>query len=155
MQKTIITNNIKETKSLGEKIARCLKPGDNVALVGELGSGKTTFTKGIAKGLSIKNPEYVNSPSFVLIREYEGRVSLYHFDLYRLERLEDIEYMGIQEYLGGKGVVVIEWAEKLGHLTPNEYLKVDIDIKGKEKRRFRFTPYGKRYSDIISRYLRG
>ena len=155
MEKNLISNSEKETKKIGEALARLLKPGDNIALTGNLGSGKTTFTKGIARGLGVENPEYVNSPSFVLVREYKGRSNLYHFDLYRLDSLEEIEYIGINEYLDGDGVVVIEWAQKMGKLMPVDYMQVEIDMIDEKKRRFIFKPYGKRYSNIISRYIRG
>ena len=109
----MITNSAKETMLIGEKLARKLKPGDMIALSGDLGSGKTTFTKGIGKGLGVKDSKRINSPTFVLIREYSGKVPLYHLDLYRLDDLEGIENLAIEEYIYGNGVTVIEWAEKI------------------------------------------
>ena len=153
MNNSIVSNSLKDTKSIGEKLAKLLKPGDNIALIGELGSGKTTFTKGLASGLGVKDPEYVNSPSFVLLKEYEARINLYHFDLYRIESLGDIDYIGISEYINGDGITVIEWADKMKALMPAEYLKITIRITGKERRVFNFKPYGKRYYNIISRYI--
>ncbi len=149
-----ISNNTKETEDLGAKIAKLLKPGDNIALTGNLGSGKTTFTKGLARGLKMERPEYVNSPSVVKRKEDQGRVKLYHFDLYRLDGLEDIEYISMQEYLDGDGVVVIEWADKMETLLPAQYLEISIDIKAEKKRKFTFKPYGKRYNNIVSRYIK-
>ncbi len=154
MKDFLISNSPEETKILGEKLARLLKPGDNLALTGNLGSGKTTFTKGLAMGMNVKKPEYVNSPSFVLMREYKGSISLYHFDLYRLDDLMDVEYIGIHEYLNGDGVVVIEWADKMKNLLPVEYLEVYINIKDKEKRLLKIRPHGKRYDNIVNRYLK-
>jgi len=148
------SKNAKETEALGERLARLLKGGEIIALSGELGSGKTTFTKGIARGLGVDNAEYVNSPSFVLIKEYSGRVNLYHFDLYRLDNLYEIEYIGIQEYLNSNGVVVIEWAQKLKELLPEEFLKISIKITGNNRRNFEFEGFGKRYEDIVSRYIK-
>ncbi len=150
----VISNSAEETEDLGAKLAKLLKPGDNIALTGNLGSGKTTFTKGLARGLKIERPEYVNSPSFVLMKEYEGRVKLYHFDLYRLDNLEDIEYISMQEYLDGDGVVAIEWADKMKMLLPAQYLEISIDIRAEKKRKFTFKPYGKRYNNIVSRYIK-
>lgn len=151
---TVVTNSAKETESLGERLAPFLKPGDVLALTGELGSGKTTFTKGIAKGLEVARCEYVNSPSFVLVKEYKGRINLYHLDLYRLDKLYEIEYIGLQEYLDGDGIVVIEWAEKLDRLLPKEYLAIFIDIIDKDKRGFSFKADGERFNTIIRRYLK-
>lgn len=150
----MITKSVKETESLGRGLAGLLRAGDVVALTGELGSGKTTFTKGIARGLGIAHPEYVNSPSFVLIKEYKGKIGLYHFDLYRLDELYQMEYIGLQEYLNGDGIVVIEWAEKLTKLLPNEYLAIVIEIIDKDRRGFSFKAYGKRFDTIIGRYLK-
>ncbi|NQT95892.1 MAG: tRNA (adenosine(37)-N6)-threonylcarbamoyltransferase complex ATPase subunit type 1 TsaE [Candidatus Omnitrophica bacterium] len=150
----MITKTTEETKRMGERLAKLFKGGEVIALSGELGSGKTTFTKGIARGLGVKDPEYVNSPSFVLIKEYKGKLNLYHFDLYRLDNLGDIEYIGIQEYLDDNGVVVIEWAEKLQSLLPKEHIKISISIMGNNKRRLQAQGHGKEYENIVSRYLK-
>ncbi|MFA5068782.1 MAG: tRNA (adenosine(37)-N6)-threonylcarbamoyltransferase complex ATPase subunit type 1 TsaE [Candidatus Omnitrophota bacterium] len=154
MKKKIISKSPDDTIRLGCLLARFLQAGDNIILDGDLGSGKTLFTKGIAAGLKIPNPEYVNSPSFTLIKEYKGPVNLYHLDLYRLDRLEDIEYIGVKEYLNGDGVVVIEWARRMGALLPVEYLGIRIDITGPCGRDFLFEGKGRRYDHIISRYFR-
>ena len=129
----IITRAPGETKRLGERIGRLLLPGDTVALIGELGSGKTVLTKGIAKGLGIKgNP--VRSPSFIFIKEYSGRIPLFHFDLYRLKKPEGLNTLGYEEYFSGKGVVVIEWAERAKNLLPQGCLKIELSILGKNER---------------------
>ena len=123
-----------ETKRLGERIGKLLLPGDTVALIGELGSGKTVLTKGIARGLGIKgNP--VRSPSFVLIKEYPGKVPLFHFDLYRLKKSEELNTIGYEEYFSGKGIVVIEWAERAKNFLPEEYLEVKLSIINKNERK--------------------
>jgi len=130
----MITNSPEDTMRLGEKLAAGLKLGDVVALYGDLGSGKTTFTKGIGKALGVKDFYYINSPSFVLIKEYEGRIPLYHIDLYRLQRLQEIKDIGIEEYLGCRGVSVIEWAEKIKGLIPKSHIAVHFKFKGERKR---------------------
>jgi tRNA threonylcarbamoyladenosine biosynthesis protein TsaE len=150
----LISNSEKETQLLGKRLASFLKPGDIIALRGDLGSGKTTFTKGIAVGLGVKNSQYVSSPSFVIVREHAAICRLYHIDLYRLDNIEDIEYIGIQEYLDSDGVTVIEWAEKLGPLTKREYISITIKTLSPKKRRLNIKPYGKRYSNIIGRYIK-
>jgi len=154
MKNFLISKNAKETQMLGARLAKLLNPGDNIALTGNLGSGKTTFTKGLARGLNIEKPEYVNSPSFVLMKEYKGRANLYHFDLYRLDSLEDIEYISMREYLDGDGIVVIEWADRMKMLLPAQYLEISIGIAAEKKRKFTFIGHGKRYNNIISRYLK-
>ena len=129
----IITHNPEETIELGKKIAVTLLKGDVILLYGDLGSGKTTFTKGIGEGLGLKSSP-INSPTFVLVREYKAKLPIYHLDLYRLDRLEDIEGIGIEEYLYGDGVTIIEWAEKIKDILPKRYLSVKLKIKDKDER---------------------
>lgn len=130
----MITNSDRETMLAGEKLAKRLKPGDMVALSGNLGSGKTTFTKGIGKGLGVKDPKRINSPTFVLIKEYSGNVPLYHLDLYRLNDLREIENLAIEEYIYGDGITIIEWAEKIMPILPEQYVSVKFKIRGDNKR---------------------
>ena len=130
----MLTNSVRETMLIGERLARTLNPGDMIALSGDLGSGKTTFTKGIGKGLGVKNSKRINSPTFVLIKEYSGKIPLYHLDLYRLDDLKEIENLAIEEYIYGTGVTVIEWAEKMKSLLPKKYISVRFKVKGDGKR---------------------
>lgn len=130
----MITKNAEETILAGEKLAKKLKPGDIIALSGNLGSGKTTFTKGIGKGLGVKNPRRINSPTFVLIKEYNGKIPLYHIDLYRLDGLKEIENLAVEEYIYGKGVTVIEWAEKMKFALPKKHISVRFKVKGGDRR---------------------
>ena len=120
------THSPEETQEIGVKIGCQLNPGDVVALVGDLGVGKTCLTQGIARGAGVYQDQTVNSPSYILINEYEGKIPVYHIDLYRLERLEDIIALGLEEYLEGEGVCVIEWADRLGELLPESYIQVSI-----------------------------
>ncbi|MFH1645270.1 MAG: tRNA (adenosine(37)-N6)-threonylcarbamoyltransferase complex ATPase subunit type 1 TsaE [Candidatus Omnitrophota bacterium] len=152
--KKVYSYSAKETEVIGEKIGLLLEKGDFLALRGELGSGKTTLTKGIARGLEIEKPEYVNSPSFVIANEYRGKINLYHFDLYRLDDLVDIEYLGVEDYLEGDGVVVIEWADKMKQLVPEAFLEISIEIVDEYARVFKLSAKGKRYEDIIDRYFK-
>jgi len=130
----IDSSSEKETIRIGEEIAKCLKPGDMVALSGDLGAGKTTLVKGIAKGLGVKNYRYVNSPSFTIVKEYKGKVPLFHFDVYRLNNLKDIEYIGYEDYLARDGVVVIEWSNKMTRILPKRHLDISLKISGRSKR---------------------
>lgn len=135
----MITHSAEETIKLGEKLAGELSRGDVVALYGDLGSGKTTFTKGIGKGLGVKNPRRINSPTFVLIKEYGARIPMYHLDLYRLDRLQDIEALAVAEYIYGDGVIIIEWAEKMKKILPKQHIAVRFIIKGENEREIKIN----------------
>ena len=130
-----ISNSVEETIAIAAKLARKLEKGNCVALVGDLGSGKTVFTKGIAEGLGVKNPRYVNSPTFVIIKEYKGKMPLYHFDLYRLDRSTALDAESYEEYFYGDGVSVIEWADKIRPLLPKKYIEVKLKVAGENKRK--------------------
>jgi len=133
--KEIISNNEKDTVKLGEHLAKGAKPGDFFALYGDLGSGKTVLTKGIAKGLGVKDPTHVNSPSFVLIKEYKGRLPLYHFDVYRLESGDILDTVAYEEYFYGKGVTVCEWADKIKGILPERRTDIKLFHMSAKKRR--------------------
>lgn len=130
-----ISKSVKETLSFGEKLAKRLKGGDFVALIGDLGSGKTVLTKGIAKGLGVKNACYVNSPTFVIIKEYKGKLPLYHFDLYRLDHPGLLDVENFKEYFYGDGVAVVEWADKIKGLLPKKRWEVRMSLAGEGKRK--------------------
>lgn len=148
--KKFITENPAQTIKLAQKLAGFLKKGNVLGLIGELGSGKTTFVKGIAKGLKIKEGNVV-SPSFVLIREYQGSLPLYHFDLYRLNYVEEVELLGYEDYFYGEGITCVEWAEKIENLLPTEYLKIKFDILEPNKRNIIFYPRGSHFKEMIKR----
>ena len=120
------THSPEETQEIGVEIGRQLNPGDVVALIGDLGVGKTCLTQGIARGAGVYQDQTVNSPSYILINEYAGKIPVYHIDLYRLERLEDIIALGLEEYLDGDGICVIEWADRMGELLPEDCIQVKI-----------------------------
>jgi tRNA threonylcarbamoyladenosine biosynthesis protein TsaE len=124
------TKNAEETKKLGSLLAEKLVCGDIVSLYGGLGAGKTVFTKGIAEGLGVK--EEIVSPTFTILKEYEGREKLYHFDLYRIEDEEELEHIGFYEYLGRDGICVIEWPENAENLP--ECIKVRMTGSGGDER---------------------
>ena len=129
-----ISKSVEETMEIGAKFAKGLKKGDCVALIGDLGAGKTVFTKGVAKGLGVRNARYVNSPTFVIIKEYEGRFPLYHFDLYRLDGHSGFDDMNYEEYFYGDGVTVIEWADKIRELLPDRYWEVILKATDEKRR---------------------
>ena len=107
------THTPEETIQLGVKIGKSLQSGDMVFLFGDLGAGKTTLTQGIAQGLGVAENEYVRSPSFTLINEYQGRIPIFHIDLYRIEKTSELENLGLEEVLFNAGVCIVEWAKKL------------------------------------------
>ena len=128
-----LTKSPEETFGFGEHLAATLKAGDVLLLTGELGAGKTTLIQGIASGLGIK--QQITSPAFKLLSIYRGRLELYHFDLYRLSRLKDIEDIGITDYLySGNGVVVVEWAEKARALWPQKKIEIYLSILNENER---------------------
>lgn len=124
------TENPEETQVLGEKLGKTLKQGDVIALIGDLGTGKTCLTQGIARGVGIASGEVVNSPSYILINEYNGTVPIYHIDLYRLENSEEIAELGLSEYVEGDGICIIEWAERMADALPDTCIKIHITLAG-------------------------
>ena len=124
--RTVHIKNEKETRAFGLALAKTLKPGAIVGLVGELGTGKTTLTRYIAEGLGILEP--IQSPTFTIIREHRnGRLPLFHFDVYRLEEPDDLFELGYEDYFYGEGVTVVEWADKVGDLMPEDTLWIYLD----------------------------
>jgi tRNA threonylcarbamoyladenosine biosynthesis protein TsaE len=124
MPETITSHNAEETRQWGELLAKSLKPGDIVALVGELGAGKTVLAQGILKGLGVE--ETVQSPSFIMAREYIGRLPTVHIDLYRLHGSDEFLALGFEEYLNGHYIAIIEWAEKaLDVLPPHHHIQLE------------------------------
>jgi tRNA threonylcarbamoyladenosine biosynthesis protein TsaE len=141
---SFITNSYEETMQLSKRLGHLLKAGDVLTLEGDLGAGKTTFTKGLALGLGIKR--VVSSPTFTIIKEYEGRLPLYHMDVYRLE--DSDEDLGFDEYFLGNGVTVVEWAKFIQDMLPEEFMMIEIYHESESKRRIIFTPKGERYVSL-------
>ena len=147
-QLEIISHSPEQTQKIGVRIGEFALPGDIFLLVGGLGAGKTCLTQGIAWGLGIK--EYAVSPSFVVIRELYGRLPLYHIDFYRLDHLEEIAELGLDDYLYSNGVCVVEWAEKGLSLLPEEHLLIEISYLSDTERSLKLKPSGKRYRKIVA-----
>jgi tRNA threonylcarbamoyladenosine biosynthesis protein TsaE len=143
----LISQSPEQTQELGRRLGKIARAGDVILLVGKLGAGKTCLTQGIAWGLGIK--EYAASPSFVLVRELYGRLPLYHVDFYRLQNLEEIAELGLDEYFYGKGVSVVEWAEKALELLPPENLLIEMEYISDNERRLKLKASGRRYREII------
>ena len=149
----IVSNSLKQTQEIASALAKCLKPGDVVALIGNLGSGKTAFVKGLVRGLGISKSK-VLSPTFVLMRQYPGRITVNHFDLYRLKDIQQLREIGYEEYFYSYGITVIEWADRIKEALPEEYLEIGFDFLDKNSRRIKFRAYGKRYEDNLRAFKR-
>ena len=143
-----ITSSAEETQQVGRRLGELAQAGDVILLVGELGTGKTCLTQGIAWGLGIE--DYITSPSFVLIREHQGRLPLYHIDLYRLDKMDEITDLGLDDYLCGSGICVVEWAEKAFDFFPEEHLLVRLRHLGETRRGLNLEPSGQRYEDVLT-----
>jgi len=139
-----------ETIRIGKTIGSSLQAGDVVALVGELGVGKTQLIKGLARGAGVERSAYVASPSFTLINEYKGQIIFYHMDLYRLEE-EEARDLGLEEYFQGEGITVIEWADKILSLLPSQLLWIHLQYLGKRERSIELIPKGKKYEELLKK----
>src|SRR5262245_3474029 len=146
----LTSKNPQDTLELARKIAKQLKKGAIVCLHGDLGAGKTTFVKGMVKALGVEE-NAVTSPTFVLMNIYEGKLPLYHFDLYRLENADDIMQIGYEEFLYGEGISVIEWAERLKELYPKEYVKIELRHKSAREREIVLETRGRPYESILKK----
>jgi tRNA threonylcarbamoyladenosine biosynthesis protein TsaE len=146
---TVVTRCEAETVELGARLGRLLEPGDFIALEGELGAGKTQFAKGIAAGLQVDPGTPVTSPTYTILNIYEGRLPLYHFDLYRLQGPEEIDELGFQEYFFGGGACIVEWAERLEDEMPPQVLTISFAHAGGDERRISFDGPGARAGALI------
>lgn len=142
-----------KTQRLGEELGRLAQPGDVFLLTGKLGTGKTCLTQGIAWGLGIEG--YATSPTFVLVNEYRGRLPMYHVDLYRLDSVAEVTDLGLDDYLYGKGLCVVEWADKTQDVLPPQNLSIRIDFIDDTDRRLELKPHGERYAELISQIKQG
>ena len=137
----MLTHSPEETRAFGRRLAEQLLPGDVLLFYGNLGAGKSEMTRGIAEGLGVSGP--VTSPSFTILNVYDdGRVPLYHFDWYRLESAEELYEMGMDEYLGGDGVAVVEWPTQCPEAIPDTHLAVTLKPVGESDREITLTPMG-------------
>lgn len=145
-------HNREATMAMGQKLAPYLQAGDVIVLNGDLGAGKTTFTKGLAAGLGIK--DVIKSPTFTIIREYQsGRLPLYHMDIYRLEN-GGAEDLGLEEYFDGDGISVVEWAEFIEDELPADFLAINFKRTDDEKTRvLSFEPHGARFETIVNQMV--
>ena len=145
-----LSNSPAATTALGRRIGERLDPGDVIALTGELGCGKTLLTRGICAGLGVPLRQ-VNSPTFVLVNEYPGRLPVFHLDMYQIGAEADAVELGITDYLARAedGVMIVEWSEKIIPLLPDDLLYISFEVLGARKRRIAFSTTGKRFSGLF------
>ncbi|MFC4559363.1 tRNA (adenosine(37)-N6)-threonylcarbamoyltransferase complex ATPase subunit type 1 TsaE [Virgibacillus kekensis] len=148
-KRQIKTDTSEETIRLAEKLAVLLEPGDVLTLEGDLGAGKTTFTKGIANGIGVSRT--VNSPTYTIVKEYEGELPLYHMDVYRLE--DSDEDIGFDEYFNGKGISVVEWAQFIVEYLPENRLDIKISNLDENSRMIEFYPHGAHFKTVIAELI--
>jgi tRNA threonylcarbamoyladenosine biosynthesis protein TsaE len=148
---TVTSNSSRKTMSLGRNLASWVQSGDIIGLVGELGAGKTCFVRGFCVGIEVGAEAWVRSPTFTLINEYQGRLPVYHIDLYRVGKQEDLEALNLREYLYDDGVSLIEWFEYLPAAELDEYLELRIAHGGGSKRELTFVAHGERYEKILEK----
>jgi len=136
----IISDSVGKTFEIGKRIGALLEPGKVVCLTGPLGSGKTTLIKGIAAGAGAAKPEQVNSPTFVIVNEYQGRLNIFHIDAYRINTIAEFEALGFEEFIGPESVVLVEWADKVvGALGGLDCIYIDMQHNGQTSRKMRIT----------------
>ena len=149
---TITTDTVEATRALGRKLGEALEPGSCVALVGPLGAGKTQFVKGIATGAGVPDHVTVNSPTFVLVNEYIGRLRLHHLDAYRLGHVAELEALGFAEMVGDGGAVIVEWADRVAAILPDDHLAVHFEHVGETERRLTVVAGGERSGRLLSAF---
>lgn len=145
-----ISHSETQTRRLGMRLAPLLQAGDVVALIGDLGSGKTRWIQGVCQGLDVADP--VISPTFTLVNEYRGRLPVYHIDLYRLADAAESLSFGLEEYLYGNGITLVEWADKALDYFPKSYLAIELYYLEDTKRRVVMRPYGDRFSHVLNEF---
>lgn len=143
----LISQSPDHTRHLGARLGELLRGGELVLLEGDLGAGKTAFTQGIAEGLQVR--QVVSSPTFTLLKEYEGRLPLYHFDLYRLDDPLEILDLGFDEYFSGSGVCVVEWADRAEEVWPAEHLRIGFTMVSETQRRLLMSAVGLRSVELL------
>ncbi len=145
---SVVSSSPEQTWRIGEMLGARLKAGDTVCLYGDLGAGKTSFSYGVALGLQVKE-QYITSPTFTFVNEYQGRAPFYHIDLYRLKSPEELENIGFEEYIESDGVTVIEWAERAEGELPEERLSVYLNFVNENSREIGFLGEGERYQKLV------
>ena len=142
----IYLENEEKTREIGSKLGELLTPKSVICLIGDLGAGKTTMTQSLARALGVD--DYITSPTFTIVNEYEGNMPLYHFDVYRIGSSEEMYDIGYDEYINSDGVCIIEWANLIEDILPDEYLYIEMNYK-ETGREMILTPKGEKYEEIV------
>jgi len=150
----ITTRSVDETKKLGKIIGTAVTGGTVLALTGDLGSGKTSFVQGLARGLEVPDDYYITSPSYTLINEYPGRYPLFHVDLYRISDPVDMEDIGLYEILHTSGIVAIEWADRIEQKLSPDSINIQFELTGDKTRKICITAYDFKNADLLKNILR-
>lgn len=141
-----------QTRRLGAKLGKLAQAGQVIALLGDLGAGKTRLAQGFGAGLGVPADEVINSPTFTLINEYQGRLPFYHVDLYRLSQAVEAETLGLNDYFYGDGVTLIEWANRLGKDLPLERLEIELHHLSETKRRITIRACGPEHAELLEKF---
>ena len=149
MDWVVISRSAEHTRRLGARLGKLLQGGEIIGLVGELGTGKTLFVRGLTEGLEVSRETWIRSPTFTLVNEYQGRLPIYHIDLYRIERTGELEELNLREYLYSNGVSLIEWFEYFPAGEVEDHLEVELAYREGSKRQLTFLPHGARYEDLV------
>ena len=150
----ITSTSVDDTLAIGSRLGIAAQPNDVIALSGPLGAGKTHLAKGIAAGLEVSDTRVVNSPTFVLVNEYAGRLHMYHVDAYRLASSAELAALGFEDMCGAGGLVVVEWADKVRDLLPADSLSIEMMATGENSRQLRLTPSGPHSKQLLTELMR-
>ncbi len=154
MEFSFTTKSHEETVCAGKRLGKVVETGCVVGLIGDLGAGKTCFVKGVANGLNDVPVTEVTSPTFTILQAYEGDVPLYHFDVYRLEGVNDLGDIGFDDYVYGQGVSVIEWADKIIEALPEERMLIEIKLKADGNRYFKCSVKGEKHEAVLDKFIK-
>ena len=149
MDWAVVSRSAEHTRRLGVRLGKLLQGGEIIGLVGELGTGKTCFVRGLTEGLEVSRKTWIRSPTFTLVNEYQGRLPIYHIDLYRIESTVELEELNLREYLFSNGVSLIEWFEYFPAGEIEDHLEVELAYREGSKRQLTFFPHGARYEDLV------
>ena len=149
MQWAVISRSAEHTRGLGVRLGKLLQGGEIVGLIGELGTGKTCFVRGLTEGLGVSQETWIRSPTFTLVNEYHGRLPIYHIDLYRIESTVELEELNLREYLYSNGVSLIEWFEYFPAGEVDDHLEIELAYRQGSRRQLTFRPHGTRYEELV------